>query len=708
MSDVLLNLDDRRWVDLVEQGRALIPFYAPEWTDHNEHDPGITLVELFAWLAEMDIYELNRIPDSRLLDFLALLDVRPGTGRPALVPVHLGIEKRRFVRVSAGVEFQGPDAFGTLTRFRSLQSVVVIDTALVAVQLKDSQGFHDLSPAWRRGEVIAPWGSDPRSGAELYLGFDQALPRRVPLSLLALSAEQLVSDPSLRLTQARQHHSARLSWEHFSAAHAWKPLVVDDQTAAFTDGGLLRLTAREASAAEAIGHVDAPLHYVRARITEGQYDDAPRLRYLDANSVLTAQVTAAAPLSWSIDEYAVVEGPPPRAGARLRFLPRIGAAGKIEHLTFDDPNSPCFRLLGYTPNTGSAAGRLSIEAVRVGFGDGRPSLRLLLPEERPLPETLRVFTLEHEHWRSWELRRDFDASRRTDAHFTLVADPAALVFGDGERGRAVPAGAPVIVSYDASRLSAGNLPAGRITELADSARNRALLGRQRAEVALCLARINNPLPAEGGAEPETVPHALGRAIEATDQSERAVTLSDYETQALACPGVRLARVAARANVHPAFPGLLAPGVMTLIVMPHLPRERPVPSPELLRAVARHLQPRRVLGTRVEVIGPRFRVVSAQVRLAAVAGVLPGRLLAQVAESLKRFLSPLAGGPEATGWPFGRSVYRSEVLQVIQETSGVDHVSSLALSLDGAEPVCGNLCLGFDELVVSGQHQVEFT
>lgn len=57
----LPNLDDRRWAELVEQGRALIPLYSPEWTDHNASDPGITLMELLAFIAEMDVYRLNRI-----------------------------------------------------------------------------------------------------------------------------------------------------------------------------------------------------------------------------------------------------------------------------------------------------------------------------------------------------------------------------------------------------------------------------------------------------------------------------------------------------------------------------------------------------------------------------------------------------------------------------------------------------------------------
>ena len=66
MPIVLPNLDDRTFVDLVEEARTLIPTHAPEWTDHNPSDPGITLVELFAYLAEILMYRLNRISDERM------------------------------------------------------------------------------------------------------------------------------------------------------------------------------------------------------------------------------------------------------------------------------------------------------------------------------------------------------------------------------------------------------------------------------------------------------------------------------------------------------------------------------------------------------------------------------------------------------------------------------------------------------------------
>jgi Baseplate J-like protein len=70
----LPNLDDRTWSDLVAEGRGLIPAWAPTWTNYNPSDPGITLIELFAWLTEMLVYRVNTVGDANLGEFLQLIN----------------------------------------------------------------------------------------------------------------------------------------------------------------------------------------------------------------------------------------------------------------------------------------------------------------------------------------------------------------------------------------------------------------------------------------------------------------------------------------------------------------------------------------------------------------------------------------------------------------------------------------------------------
>lgn len=69
------NLDNKTFDELVKEAVTRIPVYAPEWTDHNAHDPGITFIELFSWLVEMQLYRLNRITDENYRKFLKLIGI---------------------------------------------------------------------------------------------------------------------------------------------------------------------------------------------------------------------------------------------------------------------------------------------------------------------------------------------------------------------------------------------------------------------------------------------------------------------------------------------------------------------------------------------------------------------------------------------------------------------------------------------------------
>jgi len=70
----LPDLDDRSYADLTAQAMALIPSLDPAWTNYNPSDPGITLVELFAWLTEMLLYQVNQVPAANTQTFLKLLN----------------------------------------------------------------------------------------------------------------------------------------------------------------------------------------------------------------------------------------------------------------------------------------------------------------------------------------------------------------------------------------------------------------------------------------------------------------------------------------------------------------------------------------------------------------------------------------------------------------------------------------------------------
>jgi predicted phage baseplate assembly protein len=774
---LLPNLDDRKWADLVDEGRALIPVYGPEWTDHNASDPGITLIELLAWIAEMDIYELNQVSDRDRLKFLRLVDVIPQPPQPASAVLRITLaDGATPLLLPAGVEFVNQDASPVAMRYRTCHEVTLAPGTVEALQFRNGVAFQDLTRAWRRKSAVNPFGADPKPGMEFYIGLSKALPVDTSVEFFftlggdrsgwedrrRILEEQCARDsdcrprlnPCYQKTHDPHHHEdhavhtghgathkpamplihygVRTVWEFLGLSGGtpvWLPLdaaakQVEDNTRSFTLSGNVVFRLPGAMATAQIGAVPGDLSYLRCRVAAGSYDAAPMLLDAAFNGVAVEQ---AAPygMEFAIDAAATItyapQGPP-KPGDVTPLTMALDAKmtadrkWKIVALNFggDLAKDPGFLIYDYSAPAGGTAGKLAIEGAFLGFGTGFPIQKPILPDAPVERESFQLYTLEQKQWHRWKLRYDFDASSRRD--FDVQFDPSTgtVTFGDGEKGRVPPElrapGAPpleqclIFAQYRSTRAQAGNLAAGRINQLADSPHNHVVLSDWSTAKAE-MTSIANPLPAAGGAAAETLAHASGRADSLVKTSKRAVTLADYERLAMQTPGTHVARVTARANLHPSFPCLKAPGIITVIVLPFLPLGRPTSTPGLLATVRAYLRRRRIVGTRVEVVGPTYLEVSVRSEVQPRSGVNKAALQNAVVAALNKFLDPLAGGPEGSGWPFGRDVYRSEIMRVIDEVPGVDYVASLELIGGDDQPRCGNVCLSPTWLVAAGMHQI---
>ena len=103
--------------------------------------------------------------------------------------------------------------------------------------------------------------------------------------------------------------------------------------------------------------------------------------------------------------------------------------------------------------------------------------------------------------------------------------------------------------------------------------------------------------------------------------------------------------------------------------------------------------------------PKVLPVTVTASVQARRGAARTAVAVAIRAALDAFLDPLTGGPAGRGWPFGRDVYRAEILQVIDQVEGVDHVLSLELRAAGSADSCSNLCVGPTTLVISGAHTI---
>lgn len=734
MTVALPNLDDRRWADLVQESRALIPVYGGEWTDHNVHDPGITLIELLSYVAEMDVFQLNQIPDTHKRKFLSLIGVHSAPPRAAQAVLRFGLDAATpSLDLPAGLAFV--TATANAIRFQLRDPITVLPGELVALQTSDGSVFQDLTPEWRREQPVAILGSDPRPGAALYLGFSSALPAGRQVNLYFSFAgdrsshherhriEKEVADrvldcsppasanscapnkpaptvpPATEPASPLLHPSVRTTWEFWSdngAQGKWLPLrlVEDhlrDDTRSLTLNGYVSFQLPTPMLGQVFGTVTQKLFYLRCRFESGMYDVAPSLLGAFFNAASAAQMTPFI-TSLQIAPGAQIQGPIPNAGDQIQMQLQLDAEGRIRQLVFGGgaASDPRFRVLAYRPPT-SDAGLLQIEAAFLGRSSGFPFDQFSLPNFPVLTRDFRLFSLSGSSWQEWQWRSDLESSSHRSAEFALSPASGKVQFGDGKNGLLPEPHSLLFVLASSTEVGAGNVPPHSLGVLENSPHNRALLGSKWPAVSAHLQLVDNPFAAEGGADAETPDQASLRAIQLVNSPTRAVSISDYEHFTLTTPGIRMARAMAVADFHDHFPCFKAPGIVTVVVVPFLPIGKPSPSRASRSAIASHLNRRRIIGTRIRVVAPQYVGVSLQARVRALKGLDSKALQTRILARLRQFLDPLVGGESGNGWPFGRHVYAPDLLAVIADVPGVDHVLEFAFT-GGCTPPCNEICI----------------
>jgi hypothetical protein len=785
----LPNLDTRRWSELVDQGRGMVPQLAPAWTDHNIHDPGITLLELGAWLtAEEQGFRANRISDRHRLKFLGLAGLVPRGAQSA--SVLLGFATSGAPRdIPAGVTLD--TAFGGRpTPFAVASMLCVSAVALASVKSFDGRRMSDVGRQVTQIIPVAAFGDDPLYGAgeapALYLGFDAPLPvsRTTTLWLVVNDGDASYEDSPTRCALAQEarrhrascrptapacpprtgridpwceepaaatpapasgasapvprHHSVRATWEVRRGGKwvALAPGEIDDRTRALTLNGAVRITPQAGMEASVVGDDAKALYYLRCRVSEGRHDAAPLLRFVGLHAVRAEQrwlLRGTVPIAAAVTPPA---GAAPGVGATGALHLRLDAAEEAVELALSSAgNGPRVLVLDYQAAGAGTKGSITATLSRAGSGDGWPTQEVRLAHEPFGADRAEVWIDSEAGLAQWDMRPDLDASTPIARDFSL-RDGQTAAFGDGARGRVIAPGRAIFSLGSVTLGTAGNVAAGAAWRLAgaDDAINRALLGGSPGTLETSLGPVRNALPARGGEAREDLRHAMGRALESLwaherlvelaeanasdtlDQVERTAVLAlapparasntlDLERIALATPGTAIARARAFADFDPAYPCLHAPGSVALFVLPHLPSARPDPSEGLLEAVRRYLEPRRVLGMRLTVGRPRYAAIKVRARLKLARGSDRDAVLAAAAAKLDAFFHPLRGGERGRGWPFGRDVYRSEVMQILADTAGVDALAALELVGPDGVARCGNLCIGEGSLVACEPHEL---
>lgn len=493
-------------------------------------------------------------------------------------------------------------------------------------------------------DSFAPFAPLSDATPALYLGFDGPLP--ADLVSLFLNIEEVVGDTT----------GPALEWECWSGA-GWEPLRADDETAGFALPGLVSLLYPGVPpSAPQLARFGAPRTWVRARL---RYDQAPRASVVDAvalNAVWaaqhqTAQSETIGSSTGEPDQVFFARNLPVLEGETLEIRELDGARAFVEEPVLRD------------------------ELARAGV----PSSYIRTVADPRTGRTTEV-------WVRWTARANLLFAAPGAREYALERTRGRILFGGGAHGLTPPAG------KDNLRLSAyrwgggtsGNVGANAITQL----------------LAGVLAKsITNPVAAEGGADGESLARLLVRAPTAIRDRVQPISAEDYESLAVeASPAVAIAR--ALPTTHPS--GRFAPGWVTVQIVPQSTDARPLPSFTLRREVQRFLAARApaAVAGHVAVVPPIYLPVGVQAVVSPLDASSAGDIIDRATAALGAFLHPLTGGPDGSGWPFGRDVFISDVAALLEGVEGLDYVETLMLLANGT-PAGDRVPVPSDRIVVAG-------
>lgn len=584
------QLDDLRYARIVEELVRRIPVYAPEWTNHNDADPGIALLHLFAYLGEQVGYRLNRVPDKAHVALLALLGIRLAPARAARSQLAVFLASPTVVSgavIEAGTRVtrkaDTPVSYETDSPFDLVPAEVVTwvttrNPYLWDLLRLDAAGNREPEPtddelppkvptpdctwmtlAWdgakprAREMPLAPVPLLPAAGDGTphpwlwvgvlfndhrdagFLGVEVTLHVVLDDDELASATETVRCDPILAAGEAAP---PPITWLAYVDGDTGQLLPIGgrivDGTDQLTRSGTIRFVIPFS--------LGAPATWVdlRAAVVPTDADTC-----VDLNQILQDKLGSG---SFDITGFqsalanavsaaqAVAVTPEPAVGHPLD--PKYRDVGKVRGWLRIGP-LPADRAAHRVRHLGfNVVGITHAQTVRneiLATADGRPGQSYRLAHPNVLPATLEIAVAESAApdalLTTWSEVASLDTAGPFDRVFELDPEAGVVRFGDGERGAVVPlvprAGTIVATSYRYGGGLVGEAPAGAIDASAIQ-----FVG---------LAGVVNVVPARGGADAEKLDQAKERARKELSTRSRAVTSADFAWIASQTPTVRVGR-----------------------------------------------------------------------------------------------------------------------------------------------------------------------
>ena len=594
-----IHLDRMSFDEMVERAKNLIVSFYPEWTDFNYHDPGITLIELFAWRKEIQQYEMDHIGEGHKRKYLQLLGAKLRHRTPAQCFVTADISSPRLILEGCRLEAAG-------VTFETKEKQM-----LPGVSITCCFGWSEDRVSFLDGERLTlgqpfqfyPFGSEAKEGTCLYIGLSEPLPvgERVALTVQVDRQGGFPRNPVHK-------DSIPLAGLHFSYwdGTQYQPVeLIREETFGFLFDGQIVFQVNGRMRERQIGEKRG--YFLRVLLKESGYEAAPCISFMDMNTLcvqqketvakwLPASKTEQGNILWG--EHNLCAAGEVRVFAerqgRYREIPVLKKESdlvigrtqiELDQCGEDFSRAEALWILAY--NKEDWYMRHSV----LGTGHGFPNESFAFDDDQISHEDLELLIEEAEQpgiYQKWEKREDLASSGPEDRHYCLDGITGRILFGNGIHGMA-PEGQVLLVSYSRILGSGGNIKAARI---------QSLQNQDGEEI-----KAANRWDACGGQNEETVEEAFIRVRRELMRPKNPVTAQDYEDLVKATPGLRIKSCKALFGADKDGKGMEQ--TVRIVVKPYSLKSRPELTFAFTQNILRHLEKKRLLGVRIKVIPPVY-------------------------------------------------------------------------------------------------------
>lgn len=661
-----INLDDEGFEELEEQAKNLIISYAPQWTDFNYHDPGITISELFVWMKEIAQYRMNYVGEAHHIKYLKLM----GLSRHQMQPAHVR------VRVDCPQTMELPiftRFFASGICFESIKSQYLLAHDIAGcIYLTGGREIFLNRDLLRltKSLKIPPFGRTPLQGERFYILLDEPLPQGQALSLFVEINDQY---PIRRnpIRQGDRFTSITKLSMGYHTAEGWKFCdTFCDGTYGFLQSGWMEFVVKHPMQKMSMAGQDA--YFLCIELQDAQYDVCPILTDVGFNRVETKQMR-----HYAVCYDKTCEVQDGRAFCRLeaneitvgnvtvlvpwqngyRMQQDCTVTRKEKWLEFHIGPGPDGILPNYVRILAWEL-LFGIDQV-LGEGTGLPNQQYSLPERNILPQEFQLMIEEPgqaELLREWKQVDDFSCSGVEDRHYLLDEQHRMVRFGDCIHGMA-PEGRIFIAQYVTSEGSRGNVKAGRIDSIEE--------GYEQ------LTPLNED-DATGGRDLESVEECFLRAKRALYQNEGLVTDADYEQAVRTTPGLMIESCKVL-HTNTNIQTKSEKNSISIVVKPFSQKKNPNLSLEYSKNIYMWLEKRRMIGTEIRLLSPIYLQLYVYVKYQGRNGNLSGRK--SVRQLLEQYFEPFAS-------QFGGVLSPHMLYEQLDRLDAVTCVDALTLDVMG--------------------------